>query len=81
VFLSDRQMVAPLFWTDFAPGLVDHLCRQGLPGLGGPPENGGSMYQGLWWNCVERRTKKRVVELEELAGLLKFEEQPCPPKE
>jgi len=39
------------------------------------------MYQGLWWNCVERRTKKRVVELEELAGLLKFEEQPCPPKE
>jgi uncharacterized protein YecT (DUF1311 family) len=49
--------------------------------LVGSPENGGSMYQGLWWRCLERRTKERVVELEKLDELLKCEEQPCPPKE
>src|SRR4051794_939190 len=26
--------------------------------LVGPPETGGSMYQGLWWKCVERRTQE-----------------------
>ncbi len=49
--------------------------------LVGPPEDGGSMYQGLWWRCVERSTKERLVELQKLGRLLKCEEAPCPPKE
>ena len=49
--------------------------------LVGPPERGGSMYQGLWWQCAARRTQERVVELERLDKLLQCEEQPCPPTE
>ena len=70
---KDRLRQAQRAWVEFR----DKDCLVLL----GPPENGGSMYQGLWWNCVARRTKERVLELENLAKLLECEEQPCPPKE
>lgn len=70
---KDRLRQAQRAWLDFR----DKDCLV----LVGPPENGGSMYQGLWWNCVEQRTKERLAELEELKRLLRCDEQPCPPNE
>ena len=70
---KDRLRQAQRAWVAFR----DKDCLV----LIGPPEKGGSMYQGLWWRCVEHRTKERLVELEKLSRLLRCNEQPCPPKE
>src|SRR5688572_5699567 len=70
---KDRLRQAQRAWVAFR----DKDCLV----LVGPPENGGSMYQGLWSRCAEHRTKERLVELEKLDRLLRCDEQPCPPKE
>jgi uncharacterized protein YecT (DUF1311 family) len=70
---KDRLRQAQRAWISFR----DKDCLVVV----GPPERGGSMYQGLWWNCVEQRTRARLAELEELSRLLRCDEQPCPPSE
>jgi uncharacterized protein YecT (DUF1311 family) len=70
---KNRLRQAQRAWVEFR----DKDCLV----LVGPPEYGGSMYQGMWWRCLANRTRERLVELDTLSRLLRCEEQPCPPKE